>query len=588
MSTRQPAPPGWNPAWCSGHLNNALRGDKLFFPVDPSTHARCTIGGMAGNNSCGSKSIRYGLMADNVLAIDAILADGTQHRFGHIPDNLGADMPANIADLIQRLRALGAAEADEIAARFPKQLRRVGGYNIDALTPAARATGRDNLARLLVGSEGTLAFSAALQLKLHPVKPRKVLGICQFPTFRSGDGGLAAHRRAGPRGGGTGRSHDDRPRPAASPIYRSTIDAMLIGEPDSVLIVEFHGHEDAPLLAKLDELETLMGDIGHPGVVRADRSGVPGRYRGGARGRVEHHDVDEGRRQTGPLHRGLRRRSRRPRRLHRTPERRVREARHQGHLVRPRLGRLPACPPGAEHEGPQRTSPPCAPSPRKPSPWCANTKARHSGEHGDGLVRSEFHEQMFGPRIVSAFETVKDAFDPTGLLNPNRIVRPPAMDDRTLFRYGPDYAPDQRLHAAARLVRPSRPARRHAGCGGDVQQQRHLPQLRRRRDVPQLSRDPRRGASDPRPSEYAAPGSVGPAGRRGDGLGRRGRGDGAVRLLQGMQARMPDRRRHGEDEDRGHRRAHRQARAEPAGLADRRACPGTQRSPRALRGWPTC
>ncbi len=77
-----------------GQLNAALRGQKLFFPVDPSTHARCTIGGMAGNNSCGSKSIRYGLMADNVRAIDAILADGTRHRFGTVADNLGAEMPA--------------------------------------------------------------------------------------------------------------------------------------------------------------------------------------------------------------------------------------------------------------------------------------------------------------------------------------------------------------------------------------------------------------------------------------------------------------------------------------------------------------
>ena len=167
-----------------GALNTALRSHGVFFPVDPSTHARCTIGGMAGNNSCGSKSIRYGLMADNVRAIDAILADGTRHRFGAVPDNLGADMPARIADLVQRLRLLGATEADEIAARFPKQLRRVGGYNIDALTPAARASGRDNLARLLVGSEGTLAFSAALELSLHPIKPRKMLGICQFPSFR--------------------------------------------------------------------------------------------------------------------------------------------------------------------------------------------------------------------------------------------------------------------------------------------------------------------------------------------------------------------------------------------------------------------
>jgi FAD/FMN-containing dehydrogenase len=77
------------PGLVLGHLNAALRADKLFFPVDPSTHARCTLGGMAGNNSCGSKSIRYGLMADNVRAIDAILSDGSQHRFGIIPDNLG-------------------------------------------------------------------------------------------------------------------------------------------------------------------------------------------------------------------------------------------------------------------------------------------------------------------------------------------------------------------------------------------------------------------------------------------------------------------------------------------------------------------
>ena len=129
-------------------------------------------------------------------------------------------MPANIADLIQRLRALGASEAEEIAARFPRQLRRVGGYNIDALTPAARAAGRENLARLLVGSEGTLAFSAALELTLHPIKPRKVLGICQFPTLPPRDGSVAAHRRPGPGGGGTRRSDDDRPRPRHPDLSR--------------------------------------------------------------------------------------------------------------------------------------------------------------------------------------------------------------------------------------------------------------------------------------------------------------------------------------------------------------------------------
>ena len=100
-----------------GALNDALRVHGLFFPVDPSTWQRCTIGGMAGNNSCGSKSIRYGLMADNVTAIDALLAGGSRFTFGDMPDNLGADVPAGIADLIQRLRALGAREADEIGVK---------------------------------------------------------------------------------------------------------------------------------------------------------------------------------------------------------------------------------------------------------------------------------------------------------------------------------------------------------------------------------------------------------------------------------------------------------------------------------------
>ncbi len=160
-----------------------------------------------------SKSIRYGLMADNVAAIDAILADGTRHRFAALPDNLGADIPPAIADLIQRLRALGAAEAEEIAARFPRQLRRVGGYNIDVLTPAARAAGRENLARLLVGSEGTLAFSAAIELTLHPDQAAQGAGHLPVPQLPRRDGGHAAHRRPRPRGGGAGRPHHDRPRP---------------------------------------------------------------------------------------------------------------------------------------------------------------------------------------------------------------------------------------------------------------------------------------------------------------------------------------------------------------------------------------
>ena len=75
----------------------------------------------------------------------------------------------------------------------------------------------------------------------------------------------------------------------------------------------------------------------------------------------------------------------------------------------------------------------CAPSPRRPSPWCANTRARIPASTATGWCASEFHEPMFGSRLVRAFEEVKDRFDPNGLFNPGKIVRAPKFDDRSLF-----------------------------------------------------------------------------------------------------------------------------------------------------------
>jgi len=423
-----------------GQLNAALKPHDLFFPVDPSTHSRSTIGGMAGNNSCGSKSIRYGLMADNVAAIDAILADGTRHRFGQLPDNIGADVPSHIADLIQRLRALGRREADEIAARFPKQLRRVGGYNIDALTPAARAAGRENLARLLVGSEGTLAFSAAIELALSPVKPRRVLGICQFPTFRAAMQATPQLVTLDPEAVElVDRTMIDLGR--SIPIFRATIDRMLIGEPDSLLIVEFHGNADAPLLAKLAELDTMMADLGYPGaVVRATDPALQAEIaevreaglnimmsmKGDAKpvSFIEDCAVD------------LADLADYTERLNAMFEKHGAKGTWYAHAsvgclhVRPVLNMKDS----ADVAKMRAVAEECFALVRE-------YKGSHSGEHGDGIARSEFHVSMFGERIAKVLEEVKDAFDPRGLFNPGKIVRAPRMDDRTLFRYGPDYAP---------------------------------------------------------------------------------------------------------------------------------------------------
>ena len=419
-----------------GALNEALKPHGKFFPVDPSTWQRCTLGGMAGNNSCGSKSIRYGLMADNTLGIDALLADGSRHFFGEGEPN---------TDLVARLLALGEREAAEIAAGFPEQLRRVGGYNLDALTPAGRAAGRGNLARLLVGSEGTLAFSAALDLKLWPIKPRKVVGICQFPSFR---GAMQASQHLvtlNPEAVElVDRTMIDLGR--SIPIYRATIDQMVkspaggAGEPDSLLIVEFHGYEDAPLLESLARLEEMMADLGLPGaVVRAVDGGFQARIaevreaglnimmsmKGDAKPvsfiedcavalpdladyteRLTQVFDEYGVKGTWYAHASV------------------------GCLhVRPVLN--------MKNGGDVRKMREIA---EKCFELVREYKGSHSGEHGDGIVRSEFNEPMFGSRIARAFEAVKDAFDPTAMLNPGRVVRAPRMDDRSLFRYFPDYA----------------------------------------------------------------------------------------------------------------------------------------------------
>ncbi len=137
-------------------LNAQLRAHKLWFPVDVSTSAQATLGGMAGNNSCGSRSIAYGNMVHNVLAIDAVTAEGHRWRFGPMQNTSG---PPDYLELVRKLGALYEREKNEIAARFPNVLRRVAGYNLDHLGPP-----HANAAHLLVGSEGTLAYSERLLL----------------------------------------------------------------------------------------------------------------------------------------------------------------------------------------------------------------------------------------------------------------------------------------------------------------------------------------------------------------------------------------------------------------------------------------
>ncbi len=415
------------PGLVLNRLNKALAAQGLFFPIDPSTQARCTLGGMAGNNSCGSKSIRYGLMADQVVALDVVLADGTRAR-------VGAD--EGPAALVEALRQIGEAEAAEVAARFPEVLRRVGGYNLDALVPGKPL----DLARLLVGSEGTLAFTTALTLRLHPVKPRKVVGICQFPTFRAAMEAAAKLVQLDPEAVElVDRTMLDLGMEIA--IFRPTIERMVIGRPDSLLLVEFHGHEEGTLLAKLAELDEAMADLGYPGaVVRVTDAGFQAKVaevreaglnimmsmKGDAKPVSFIEDCAVPLADLADYTQGL----------NDIFERHGTKGTWYAHAsvgclhVRPVLN--------MKDPADVRTMRAVA---EEAFALVRAYKGSHSGEHGDGIVRSEFHGEMFGERLVRAFERVKDLFDPEGLMNPGRIVRPPRMDDRTLFRYPPGYGP---------------------------------------------------------------------------------------------------------------------------------------------------
>src|ERR1700736_1808090 len=147
-------------------LNRQLKKHGLWFPVDVSTASRATIGGMAGNNSCGGRSLRYGTMRDNTLSMDAALAERTLLHFGEVPRELAEVNSSDSGlDLFPDMLSLGEREAAEMAEKFPKVQRRVCGYNLDALVPR---NAPNNLAHLLVGSEGTLAFTAQVELKLWP------------------------------------------------------------------------------------------------------------------------------------------------------------------------------------------------------------------------------------------------------------------------------------------------------------------------------------------------------------------------------------------------------------------------------------
>ena len=417
-------------------LNRRLKQLGLFYPVDISTGSRATLGGMAGNNACGARSIRYGIMVDNVLAIDALLADGRHGRFEDVPGNLeAASADDATVELIQAVRKIAAKNKQAIADGFPGVQRRVGGYNLDRVDPAGH-----NMASLLVGSEGTLALFKRLKLKLSPLPQHRVLGVCHFPTFHQAMAATKDLVALGPSAVElVDRSIIELGR--AIPAYRPLIERFIRGEPDAVLLVEFAGDGHGPLVDDLKRLDQAMADLGFPNAVlqaiepahqaqiwdvRKAGLNIVMSMKGDAKpvSFIEdcavplEHLADYTAKLTECFTR------------HGTTATWYAHASVGTLHVRPILNLK------------QDTGVEALRSiAEEAMELVRRYKGSHSGEHGDGLVRSEFHEKMFGAALVSAFRQVKNKFDPGGSLNPGKIVDAPKMDDRSLFRFKPGYAP---------------------------------------------------------------------------------------------------------------------------------------------------
>jgi len=432
-------------------LNAYLKPHGLWFPVDVSTSSRATIGGMAGNNSCGARSIRYGTMRDNVSAIDAVLFGGSSMRFGALSGNESlASLDDDQIALVDRLLDLGRNGEDVIRTAFPDLMRRVGGYNIDALMPEGpprgswddatvhRTPAHPNLAHLLVGSEGTLAFSTALDLNLQPLPENKVLGVCHFPTFFDAMDSAQHIVKLGP----LAVELVDRTMIELSrdiPLFRPTVERFVKGAPEAILLVEFAGPDAGEQRKRLADLVEMMGDLGFPDAVieatdpefqkavwEVRKSGLnimmsmkgdgkPISFIEDCAVRLE--DLAEyTARLTDVFHK------------HGTEGTWYAHASVGCLHVRPVINLK-------SEVGAQKMRAIA----EEAFEMVREYKGSHSGEHGDGLVRSEFHRDMFGDDAIELMGEVKSAFDPDRLMNPGKIVDPPNMDDRELFRFKPGY-----------------------------------------------------------------------------------------------------------------------------------------------------
>ena len=417
-----------------GELNRRLGQTGLHFTPDPSTANRANIGGAIGNNSCGAHSIVYGKTVDHVLDLDVTLSNGTQAQFSRVE---AAGLESNMsgsgleAAIYREVRRVAEDAREEIARRFPKIMRRVGGYNLDLVLDTADY----NLARVIVGSEGTLAAVTSARLNLVPIPKNKGLAVLHFSSI---DEAMEATVT-------TLEQHPDAVEHIGSMIIRQARQSLgfarnigfLQGDPSDILVVEFSGESPEETVDKLDKLGERMRRNGlsfattnlvDPAAqrqvwnMREAGLGLLMNVPGDAKPLPFVEDTAVSPEKLPEF----------VRRFDEIVRRHDTEAGYYGHAsvgclhIRPVVNLK-------KRDGVEKMYAIAS----EVSDLVLEFGGAMSAEHGDGIARSEWNEKMFGPELYKAFREVKAAFDPEGIMNPGKIVDAPPMTQN--LRYGEAY-----------------------------------------------------------------------------------------------------------------------------------------------------
>jgi FAD/FMN-containing dehydrogenase/Fe-S oxidoreductase len=439
-------------------LNAALRPHGLRFAPDVSTASRAAVGGMMANNSSGARSFLYGKTIDHVIEQEVVLADGSVAHFRALDSSeLAAAMQGDTleAECYRTVYRLGYEHADEVDRRFPKVLRRVGGYNLDEFTvPSAQGDGsvargsnrnrRFNLAKMMVGSEGTLGVVLAAKLNLVPLPKAKAVLVVQFRELLEA---LAATPLILTHKPSACEVMDkfilDHTR--LSPNLQRVRETFIEGDPGAILCIEFYGESRDDLAPRLTACEQDLTQRGYGyrffHALELAEQGRVWNLREAALG------LSMTMKEDAKSLSFVEDTAVAPEKLRDYIERFLQIIRKHDTSA----GVYAHASVGCLHVRPVVNMKTTA-GVRK-FEAIANDVAdlvlefggALSGEHGDGMVRGPFMEKMFGPVLYEAFRTIKRTFDPAGIFNPGKIVDCPPITEN--LRFGAGYvSPNPRTY----------------------------------------------------------------------------------------------------------------------------------------------